>query len=303
MSEDFAENITDVNNPYRYAGYEYLDEVELYDLKARYYDPDTARFLSADPYFDLGNRVMGLYEINVPNVSSIMQANALYAYCGNSPIGLIDSDGLSGILVDGSYHITHDLDRQLLELKQEYETASDERKIEIANEAKDIRNSGKEGIDWSVRADKPLDHYIIDVDITEKLDNIMKNAAEDNFWKRFGDILFATDVARHVDFANMVKPGGVYDLKSKPEWQGKEHFIYHNEILWYDDPGNIMYGYLGKAMGFSDVKLKAAAGIVQIYTGTSSRDYYSSWFDDPRDQMSIKLGIELFKQDYAWIWW
>ncbi len=101
ISEDFAENITDVNNPYRYAGYEYLDEVELYDLKARYYDPDTARFLSADPYFDLGNRVMGLYEINVPNVNSIMQANALYAYCKNSPILCADFNGLRTYIFNG----------------------------------------------------------------------------------------------------------------------------------------------------------------------------------------------------------
>ena len=39
-----------VENPYRYAGYEYLENVELYDLNARYYDPNTARFLSEYPY-------------------------------------------------------------------------------------------------------------------------------------------------------------------------------------------------------------------------------------------------------------
>ena len=82
-----------VENPYRYAGYEYLENVDLYDLNARYYDPNTARFLSEDPYYDLGNRVMGLYEINVPNVFSIMQANTLYAYCGNCPVIFVDSSG------------------------------------------------------------------------------------------------------------------------------------------------------------------------------------------------------------------
>ena len=81
------------DNPYRYAGYEYLDEVELYDLNARYYDPSIARFLTEDPYYNLGNRVMGVYEINVPNVYSIMQANALYAYCGNNPIFFHDLTG------------------------------------------------------------------------------------------------------------------------------------------------------------------------------------------------------------------
>ena len=77
-----------------YAGYEYLDSVDLYDLNARYYNPKTARFLSEDPYFNLGNRVIGLYEINVPSVLSIMQANALYAYCGNNPVKFKDINGL-----------------------------------------------------------------------------------------------------------------------------------------------------------------------------------------------------------------
>ena len=90
---DFPEDAI-FDNPYRYAGYEYLDEVELYDLNARYYDPSIARFLTEDPYYNLGNRVMGVYEINVPNVYSIMQANALYAYCGNSPVMFDDRAGL-----------------------------------------------------------------------------------------------------------------------------------------------------------------------------------------------------------------
>ena len=90
---DFPEDSI-FDNPYRYAGYEYLDEVELYDLNARYYDPSIARFLTEDPYYNLGNRVMGVYEINVPNVYSIMQANALYAYCGNSPVMFDDRAGL-----------------------------------------------------------------------------------------------------------------------------------------------------------------------------------------------------------------
>mgnify|MGYP004507654901 CR=1 FL=1 len=85
----------ELDNPYRYAGYEYLDSVDLYDLNARYYNPKTARFLSEDPYFNLGNRVIGLYEINVPSVLSVMQANALYVYCGNAPVKYADASGYS----------------------------------------------------------------------------------------------------------------------------------------------------------------------------------------------------------------
>ena len=93
------ETYTNFDNPYRYAGYEYIEEVKLYDLNARYYNPEIARFLSQDPYYDLGNRVIGLYEINVPNAWSIIQANALYTYCGNAPILSIDLTGLKRVWI------------------------------------------------------------------------------------------------------------------------------------------------------------------------------------------------------------
>jgi len=82
-----------VVTPYRYAGYEYIEEIGIYDLNARYYNPEIARFLSQDPYYNLGNRVIGLYEINVPTAASIMQANNIYVYCGNSPIIIKDGAG------------------------------------------------------------------------------------------------------------------------------------------------------------------------------------------------------------------
>lgn len=102
--ESAEENVgiikTVINNPYRYAGYEYIEEIGIYDLNARYYNPEIARFLSADPYYNLGNRVIGLYEINVPTAASIMQANNLYVYCGNNPVLLVDLLGLDAILIN-----------------------------------------------------------------------------------------------------------------------------------------------------------------------------------------------------------
>ena len=88
------------DNPYRYAGYEYIEEIGIYDLNARYYNPEIARFLSQDPYYNLGNRVIGLYEINVPTAASIMQANNIYAYCGNNPVKYNDPTGkLFGVTI------------------------------------------------------------------------------------------------------------------------------------------------------------------------------------------------------------
>ncbi len=226
-----------------------------------------------------------------------------YIYCFNNPVNYIDPTGLSGIRNDGSYYITHPLDEQLLRLKQEYGGASTKRRQEISIEARNIRANGKPGVDYSVTADKPLSYYMIDTDITNKLNNLMKSVGDENFWKRFGSITPVTNATRYGNFALMVMPGGKYDLKSKTEWQQKAHYIYEGDILWYDDPGNILYGYLGKAMGFEDIILQSAAGAVQIATKTSSWSYISSFFDDPRDQASIKRGIQKYKDTNSWIWW
>ena len=52
---EYADGSYPVDNPYRYAGYEYIEEIGIYDLNARYYNPEIARFLLQDPYYNLGN--------------------------------------------------------------------------------------------------------------------------------------------------------------------------------------------------------------------------------------------------------
>ena len=63
-------------NPFRYRGYYYDTETELYYLQTRYYDPETGRFLSADSMRYLAPKI-----INGLN---------LYAYCLNNPMHYID---------------------------------------------------------------------------------------------------------------------------------------------------------------------------------------------------------------------
>lgn len=72
--------------------------------------------------------------------------------------------------------------------------------------------------------------------------------------------------------------------------------------------GNIHYGYLGRAAGFSEFELLNAAGWAQYKAhvnnnptiiealGAALRELVSSW-DDPKDQEAIKLGIALWEQN------
>lgn len=68
-------------NPYRYRGYRYDQETNLYYLQSRYYDPEIGRFISRDStgYLDpMSNQGLNLY-----------------AYCGNNPVMFTDSTGTS----------------------------------------------------------------------------------------------------------------------------------------------------------------------------------------------------------------
>ena len=65
-------------NPFRYRGYVYDEESQLYYLQSRYYDPFTGRFINADVYCDTGN--------------SIISTN-MFAYCENNAVMKYDITG------------------------------------------------------------------------------------------------------------------------------------------------------------------------------------------------------------------
>ena len=66
-------------NPYRYRGYYFDSETDLYFLQTRYYDPVVGRFISRD-------------SIEYADPETICGLN-LYAYCGNNPVMNVDPTG------------------------------------------------------------------------------------------------------------------------------------------------------------------------------------------------------------------
>ena len=66
-------------NPFRYRGYYFDEDMKLYYLQSRYYDPETGRFINAD-------------DVSYLDPETIHGLN-LYAYCLNNPINYLDDCG------------------------------------------------------------------------------------------------------------------------------------------------------------------------------------------------------------------
>ncbi|MBE6635509.1 MAG: RHS repeat-associated core domain-containing protein [Ruminococcaceae bacterium] len=78
-------------NPFRYRGYYYDKDLDLYYLNARYYDGRTGRFISPDAPSYLG-------------ANGDLNSYNLYAYCSNNPVMYADPEGnviISSIVIGG----------------------------------------------------------------------------------------------------------------------------------------------------------------------------------------------------------
>lgn len=98
-------------------------------------------------------------------------------------------------------------------------------------------------------------------------------------------------------FAERVQSGGIWDYKS---YLGTHTYYYMEDLrttMSGEEIGNFHYGYVGSAV-WPETVLKSAAGMYQIYSGTSSIKYWDSFFDDPADQYDIQRGINKYKEEH-----
>ena len=76
--------------------------------------------------------------------------------------------------------------------------------------------------------------------------------------------------------------------------QSISYDIYNGETYSAEDHGNIHYGYVG-SVAFAPIILEVSAGANQFRKGVHW-EYFSTYFDEPRDNEMIRYGIELFNR-------
>ncbi|MFB1099248.1 polymorphic toxin type 44 domain-containing protein [Terribacillus sp. JSM ZJ617] len=96
-------------------------------------------------------------------------------------------------------------------------------------------------------------------------------------------------------WVSLVKSGGAWDLKQRKYLGTSAKYTFRGKLKNGEYIGNFHYGYMGKAVGYSDTVLKSAAGAYQIKSRTSSVKFWKSYFDDPSDTSAIKDGISSYK--------
>lgn len=199
------------------------------------------------------------------------------------------------IMPDGSFlvpELVTEVDRQMLTLLKERDSLpnGDSRIDEINKILKEIYESASES-ERHVHYSKTYSFYFFGGDVTEKLNNYMRNAASN-----YSDMHDRYWVENLMDFKNLVANKQEMDLKNQPEWQNSA-FIYDGELLSQDALGNINYGYFGKYCNFPDSVLMAGAGVAQLMDGNRKLEFYITLFDDPRDSYRVLQGIEIYEEE------
>ena len=275
-----------------------------YPFGAPYADPNAVMGATVQPYkyngkeldrmhgldtYDYGARQYNPVTARWDRMDSLSEkyySISPYAYCANNPVMYIDENGDS-IIVDNYGNI--------------------------------MRQNGKDNNVFLFSADK--NNYTKigvlggTINVQEILPNIFdKNAAEaKELRKSLLGVIF---------FAIKVKTDGDWDLKTNTKtifgFKNSTKFQYNDNIMYSQDVGNMNFGVVAKAFGYSQEYAKRSAGLYQIWEGKSKKEWRSNislitvysanqfgyvssvsyptmgppYGDDPRDQYWIDKGYQ-----------
>lgn len=247
------------------------DETGLSYLNARYYNPETGRFLSQDPVFWLASSADWIIDPQTQNS---------YSYSRNNPIRFIDPSGLWNAET-GEVERGDTLSNITNKINEIYNT------IYTYNEIAKLNEIDNPDI---IRIGQVIKPNALVPDVTSDLISRMHEYASD------------PGIQSPFYFRDKVEAGGDWDLKSQPglycslaSCGGQEYsnyIIYGNEMR-FDAPGNMLYGYVGSSTWYG------SSNILHHFAGTAqNRDNNTNFGDDPTDTQYINFGINLNYMGY-----
>ena len=136
--------------------------------------------------------------------------------------------------------------------------------------------------------------------VTSYFTSIMRYSARDTKWMK--DMKTGWKL---LGFASYVKTGAPGDIKngtfSGVSYTMDSVMIGNNEYTT-DVLGNVLFGYIGTSIGLDKTTLCGGAGLYEVIQAVTSGSinidwkHFYSFFDDPKDQQAIKIGIKLYEQ-------
>ena len=140
---------------------------------------------------------------------------------------------------------------------------------------------------------KSIDKWIKGGDITTSFSLLMsQNAAYMAYYAYIDQQQLTYPLGTLNEFRDKVTYGAVWDYKLTFGYSTP--YIYNGWNSNGESLGNMHYGYIGRAAGFSRLVLEGAAGIAGISVGNIELLYFPTFFDDPNDNSWIQIGENLF---------
>ena len=215
--------------PFRYRGYVYDWETGFYYLQSRYYDPTTGRFISADVLLSTGQGVLG---------------HNAYAYCGDSPVGRLDSTGsfwitalLVTVIVVGGL-CTLGCSSCSNEFKYNPSQKNDKDYLMFSNEisghvlAIDAKNKIPDGCneDWNKNIEYPADNGIYVYYQSESAERVLNKYAKKWGYEKLASNIAQYGIDKHNDF---VKKGKL----DRIDWEERKlaSEIYEHLMQWVNN--------------------------------------------------------------------
>ncbi len=264
----------------KFTGYEYDGDTGLNYAGARYYEPTIGRFISQDPLV-----------VKTPEkVLGDPQSLNDYAYSRNNPLRFIDPTGLYNI-----------------ETGQVEKGDTPDIIVNSINKTFGINTNWNTVKDVSFYSDRfkgqTLDQIVgqslrigtdMTTDITKQLNGL--NQSRSTTAQLFGKgslALFAPKFPWDIKNSNDPILGG--GSGGRQYWS----YVYNGELIRYDAPGNINYGYVASSLGLPGFIIQGGAQIQQIADDRLSGKL-SNGGDNPGDRTYTRKGIDAARSTIPW---